>query len=84
MLMSNMLMSNMLMSNMLISNMLMSRQWSEMPGSICTYSMRLGFDVIRRFSMLFDTDLVMLVTSCESELSSLEFLMHCFSSAISC
>ena len=43
------------------------RQWSEMPGCTCICSIRLGFDVTRRSSMLFDTGLV---TSCGSALSS--------------
>ena len=47
-----------------------TRQWSEIPGRTCTCYMRLGFDVTRRSSMLFDTGLVMLVICCESELLS--------------
>ena len=47
-----------------------TRQWSEMSGSTCIYFIRLGFDVARRCSVLFDIGLVMLVISCESELSS--------------
>ena len=49
-------------------NINITARWSDIPGTVCMFSMRLGKDVIRRSRILFEVGLVACEISCERKL----------------